>query len=91
MLNFVFMRSAFCRGVQPTTQTFLGLRHAFLPHCVTSQKNVRVSGKNCPSFVFKECLGDLKYLHSQFEYCRPYKILASENVTTVSEVVKNID
>ena len=42
--------------------------------------------------LFKESLRDLKCFHSLFEYCRRYRILASENLTTASEDVKeNID
>ena len=35
--------------------------------------------------LFKESLRDLKCLHSLFEYCRRYRILASKNLTTASE------
>ena len=38
--------------------------------------------------VFKESLRYLKCLHSLFEYCRPYRLLASDNVTTASEDVR---
>lgn len=49
--------------------------------------------KICPPFekilvLFKESLRDLKCFHSLFEYCRRYRILASENLTTASEDVK---
>ena len=35
--------------------------------------------------LVEESIKDLKCLHSLFEYCRPYRILARESVTTASE------
>ena len=35
--------------------------------------------------LVEESIKDLKCLHRLFEYCRPYRILASERVTTASE------